>query len=127
MLKKQFLTAALLVAAYTNAQVIEVTSSNFNQEVKENSKLVVLDTYATWCGPCQEMKPIFETVSQQFEGKVVFAKMDIDRAPKIAEKLNVEIIPTFYIFYKGNVIEKIVGSQSKEKLIKIVEKHIQSL
>lgn len=125
MFKKQLLAAALLLAgAQIHTQVTEVTAKNFDQEVKQSSQLVILDIYATWCGPCKKMAPIFESLSNEFENKVKFVKMDLDKSEKLAASLGVEVIPTFFIFKDGSLIKKIDGSQSQEQLKIIIENYL---
>jgi thioredoxin 1 len=95
---------------------VSITNENVDQEIGNSKLPVVLDVYATWCGPCQQMAPIFEELAQELEGKYKFAKLNVDEAREISIKYGVTSVPTF-IFIKGNVVQgKETGYMSKEAL-----------
>lgn len=87
---------------------------------KAGDKLVVLDFFATWCGPCKRMGPIMETVSQQFKN-VVFLKVDVDENIETSMKYEITSMPTFLFFKKKEVVERFSGS-AKDKVISIIDK-----
>lgn len=106
------------------AEVI-LNDQNFESEVLKSSVPVLVDFWASWCGPCQMMGPIVEEVAKEFEGKPVkIAKLNVDEAPATAEKYNVMSIPTFKIFKDGKVVDEFVGVQAKEEIVKRLEKVI---
>lgn len=96
--------------------MIAVTSENFEKEIKQSSKPVVLDVYASWCGPCQQMMPIVEELEQEFSGKYKFAKLNVDEARDISIQYGVISVPTFLFLQNGKVKGKEVGYMSKETL-----------
>jgi len=96
--------------------IISVTSSNYEQDVEKSSKPVVLDVYATWCGPCQQMMPHFEELAKELEDSYTFAKLDVDQARDIAIKHNISSVPTMLFFKNGKVVGTEMGYMNKESL-----------
>lgn len=131
MLKKQLSITALLLILMPSlqAKVVEIHSKNFETHVTNNNKPVILDVFATWCGPCQRMAPIFEELSQdpELQDKVVFAKMDTDKNKSKSQELGVDLYPTFLMHHKGKVIKKIKGSKKKDDLKKIIKDVLQDI
>ncbi|KAK5988084.1 Thioredoxin Asp f 29 [Cladobotryum mycophilum] len=86
----------------------------FHSIIKANDK-VVLDCYATWCGPCRIISPVFEKLSEseEFQDKAQFYKFDVDEIPKLAEELGVRAMPTFYFFNGGNKVGDMVGADPR--------------
>lgn len=93
-----------------------VTSQNFEQEVEKSDIPVVIDMFAAWCGPCQQMTPIFDELAKEFKDKVKLAKVNIDDERDLAIKFSVSSIPTFLFIKKGEVVNKELGYISKEDL-----------
>lgn len=88
---------------------------NFDQEVIKSDKLVLVDFWAPWCGPCQIMGPIIEELSNELAG-VKVGKLNVDEHPNIAQSYGIMSIPTTKVFKGGQVIKEFVGAQSKDKL-----------
>ena len=84
-------------------------------EVVENNELIVLDFYATWCGPCKVVGPIFEEVSKENEGQY-FAKVNVDDEPELSQKFGIRSIPTILLIKGGEVQGKLIGMTTKEKI-----------
>ena len=97
------------------------TSADFEKEVLQSDKPVLVDFFADWCGPCKMMAPVVEQLAEELEGKAKVGKLNIDENMDIAEKYRVMNIPTFLIFKDGQEKERIVGAVSKNELINKLE------
>ena len=99
---------------------------NFKQEVEDNAGIVLVDFFATWCGPCQMMAPIIEEMINDYKDKkgIKIGKLDIDGSQEIASKYNVMSVPSFLLFKDGKVVNKKVGYCDKEELAQLVEKNL---
>lgn len=98
--------------------VISVNSENFAAEVTQSQKPVVMDIYASWCGPCVHMAPIFEEVAQEYSDRYKFVKLNVDEARDIAIQYGVTSIPTF-VFIKNNEIKgRETGFMNKEEIVR---------
>ena len=100
-------------------KIIEVNTDNFAEVVLNSEKPVLVDFYATWCGPCQMMAPIIEEIANERDD-VVFCKVDIDNAPAIADAYEIHSIPTFILIKDGKPVQKIVGYRPKEGILQIL-------
>jgi thioredoxin 1 len=103
---------------------IELSDKNFEQEVLKNDKPVLVDFWATWCGPCQMMGPIIEELSKEMEGKVKIGKIEIDSNPETAGKYEIMSVPSLKIFKGGKVVKEFTGLQNKGVLKKELEEII---
>jgi thioredoxin 1 len=93
-----------------------VTSQNFDQEVLQSDIPVVVDVFASWCGPCQQMAPIFDELAKELDGKYKLVKINIDEERDLAIKYNVSSIPTFLFIKGGEVVGKEMGYLNKDDL-----------
>ena len=98
--------------------LMHLDAKDFDKVIKNNKK-VVIDFYATWCGPCRALAPVFESVSNKVDG-YVFAKIDVDNAESLAINLGVNTIPTIMIFENGDMVEKHVGYMSEQELLDMI-------
>jgi thioredoxin 1 len=103
---------------------VEVSDANFQTEVLQSDKPVIVDFWAVWCGPCKMIAPHIEELAKTYDGRLKVAKMDVDSNPKTAMQFGIRSIPTLLIFKGGQVAEQIVGAVSKSHLISKVESHL---
>lgn len=94
----------------------EFNDANFKAEVLSSDKVTLIDLWAEWCGPCKTMNPIVEELSEEYKGVAVVGKLNVDDNPEVPTNYNVRGIPTFLIFKGGNLVDKVVGTQTKQAL-----------
>ena len=95
---------------------MNITSENFEKEVLNSELPVLVDFWASWCGPCKMMAPIVEEIAKELEGKAKVCKINVDEEQNLAIKYGIMSIPTFLVFKEGKVISTKIGMQDKEEL-----------
>lgn len=100
---------------------LKVTNENF-EELKNGSLPLVVDFWATWCGPCRMIAPIISQIAEEYEGKVAVAKCDVEEAEDVAVDLGIRNVPTILFFKGGEQVSKLVGAVNKAKILVEVEK-----
>ena len=98
------------------SKVLEINNDNFNEEVNEKKDTLIIDFWAEWCGPCKLLSPIIEELANEFEGKIHFAKVNLDNNQDLAMKFSIRSIPTLLLFKKGQLKDTKVGLLSKNDL-----------
>lgn len=96
---------------------IELTAENFNEEVLESQLPVLVDFWATWCGPCRMIAPIVEEIAAEYDGKVTVGKVNVDDEPELATAFDIDSIPTLMVFKNGEVAGTLVGLRKKEDIV----------
>ncbi len=102
----------------------QVSSSDFESEVLKSPIPVVVDFFATWCGPCRMLAPVLESTAEDYEGKVKFVKLDVDNAAEISIQYGVMSIPTLIMFIGGKEAAKTVGALGAEELAEWIDGNI---
>jgi len=103
------------------ANLVTITDDSFQSEVIESSLPVLVDFWATWCGPCRQVAPIVEELAQEYEGRIKVGKVDVDSEQKVAANLGIRSIPTLVIFKDGKVADQVIGAVPKTHLVEKVE------
>ncbi len=101
---------------------VQITSENF-ESLKNGSQPLVVDFWATWCGPCRMIAPVISELAEQYDGKIVVGKCDVEENEDIAMEFGIRNIPTILFFKGGQVVDKLVGAVGKAKM----EEKFQSL
>lgn len=101
--------------------ITTVDQSSFDKIVLESSKPVLVDFWAPWCGPCRAVAPIIEELAKDYNGKVGFAKVNVDEAPFLASSYSIMSIPTIMIFKDGKPAEHVIGFKQKDHLQKLLD------
>lgn len=106
------------------ANLIELTADNFDQEVLQETSPVLVDFFATWCGPCRMLAPVVDELAAEYQGKIKFCKCDIDAASMPAMQYGVMSVPTLMLFKGGEPVSRMVGVRPKEQLAEELDKYL---
>jgi thioredoxin 1 len=108
--------------SFHNTPII-VTDTTFQQTIQQHP-LVVVDCWAIWCAPCRMIAPVIESLAQDYVGKIVFAKLDVDQNPQVSHQYQIQSIPTLLIFKHGRLIDRLVGALPRQLLEPRIIQHL---
>jgi thioredoxin 1 len=104
-----------------------LTDENFEEDLKKTDKPVLVDFFATWCGPCEVLGPMIENVVKSFDNKIILAKVNVDQFPKTSNKFNIDRIPNVILFKDGKLVDGFVGLMPEESIKDWIEKTLNKL
>ena len=100
---------------------IELYKETFEQEVLQSDIPVLVDFWATWCGPCKMIAPIVKEIADEYDGKILVGKVNVDEEPDLTMQYNVSSIPTLMVFKNGQLVNKAVGYREKDEILKMLK------
>lgn len=100
--------------------LVHITKDNFNKEVMESEKVVLLDFWATWCGPCQMIAPILNEVAEECPD-ITVGKIDVDEEQELAMSFGITSIPTLIVIKNGKAVDKAIGMRAKNQIIEMID------
>ena len=100
--------------------VLTITKENFDQQVLQNTKPVLLDFWASWCGPCRMLSPVVDEIAQENDA-IAVGKINVDEQPELAEKFGIMSIPTLVVMKNGKMVSKSVGGKSEEEILDMLQ------
>lgn len=103
---------------------LNLDDSNFSQTISK-FPLLLVDFWAPWCGPCRMMSPLIDQIGREYMGKLVVGKVNVDENPTISRQFGISSIPTLILFKRGQAVNKIIGSVSKNKIDEMVRTHLE--
>ena len=103
---------------------IQISDDTFEENVIKKGQPIIVDFWAEWCGPCKQIGPILEEISDEYRGKITIGKLDVDENPETPGKFQIRGIPTMLLFNNGELIDTKVGMSSKADLTEWIDKNI---
>ncbi|MFO7301254.1 MAG: thioredoxin [Acidobacteriota bacterium] len=108
----------------SSEHTVTFTDANFETDVLKASTPVLVDFWAEWCGPCRALAPVISSVAEDYAGRVVVGKLNVDDNPSVTQKYFVRGIPTVMLFKNGEVVDQVVGLVDKGTLKQMVDRHL---
>ena len=103
---------------------VVLSDTTFTSSIESNKGLVLVDFWATWCGPCRAIAPLVEQLADDFQGRAKICKVDVDSNQRLAGDYQISSIPTLMVFKGGRVVEQILGGRPKPAMAQLIEKHL---
>ena len=101
--------------------LVQITSKNFEQEIMQSEKTVLLDFWAAWCGPCQMVSPLVDEIAEE-NPQYLIGKINVDEETDLAQRFGISSIPTLVVMKEGKIIQSVVGARPKEAILSLLEK-----
>ena len=105
-------------------KIVNLTEKSFKDEVEQSTIPVLVDFWASWCGPCRMIAPIVDQLAEEFDEKVKVAKLNVDENSELAARYQVMSIPTLLLFRNGKIVNQMVGARPKAELVKMLQSNI---
>ena len=105
-----------------NPNILQLNDANFSDTVEKDTGPILVDFWAEWCMPCRALAPVIDELAGEFQGKVRFAKVNVDECKDIPSKFGIRGIPTLILFHDGKKVNELVGNQSKDKIKSMLTK-----
>lgn len=105
-------------------KIIVITKDNFEELVSNSEKPILVDFWASWCGPCRAVAPVMEELADEYDGKAVIGKVNVDNEGELSAKFKIMSIPTVMLFKSGQAVDKVVGARPKSDFAKILDKNL---
>lgn len=103
---------------------MKITDDNYNDILTQPDRLVVIDFWATWCGPCQRLSPIVEALAEEYDGRAIIGKYNVENNEELLERFGIRNVPTVLFIKNEEVLERVAGVVNKDKLKEITDKHL---
>ena len=107
-----------------NDKIVHTTDGNFDADVTQNEKAVLIDFWAEWCGPCKMIAPLLDEAADEYADKLAVVKMNVDENPNVAQRFGIRSIPTLILFKDGAVQAQKLGAMSKSQLAEFIDTNI---
>ncbi|STZ07374.1 Thioredoxin [Moraxella caprae] len=104
--------------------IINTTDASFDQDVLQANKPVLVDFWATWCGPCKAIAPVLEDLDAEYGDKFQIVKVNVDDNPETSARFGIRSIPTLFVFKNGEKVDTVVGSRPKSEFVELLNKHL---
>ena len=104
--------------------IVKVTTDSFKTEVLDSKQVVLADFWAVWCMPCRMMEPVVEKLAQAYDGKLRVAKINVDEENELAGQYNIQSIPSFLVFHKGQLVNQVIGAVPQRTLEQLIKDYV---